>query len=182
MFLCPRRLKVNKREKYNHSRPLHVSTQAAAGTCTHLVSYSVGVLFSLQAQDFLNRPQVQCTTSRAACMRTCFQKCFEFQPSIIAGDSSALFLLRVCFCLLIRGWKRSWTDGLNSTVAKICRDFFWFWSQKSFFWKNWRLSNYIRYGWARTSLAGDAPRHKMNVRVPMDCNCFCEFREGDLTS
>jgi len=124
MFLCPRRLKVNKGEKYNHSRPLHASTQAAAGTCTHLVSYSVGVLLSLQAQDFLNSPQAQCTTSRAACMHTCFQRCFEFQPSIIAADSSALFLLRVFFCLLIRGWKRSWTDGLNSTVAKICRDFF----------------------------------------------------------
>ena len=101
--------------KYNHSRPLHASTQGAAGTCTHLASYGVGVLLSPQAQDFLNRPQAQCTPSRAVCMHTCFQRCFEFQPrtSIIAADSSTPFLLRVCFCLLIRGWKCSWTDGLR---------------------------------------------------------------------
>jgi len=108
MFLCPRRLKVNKEEKYNHSRPLNyqnIKKIIIKFTCTnptHLASYSVGVLLSLQAQDFLTRPQVQCTASRAACMHTCFQRCFEFQPSIIAADSSAPFLLRVCFCLLIR--------------------------------------------------------------------------------
>jgi len=135
MFLCPRRLKVNKGGRYNHSRLLHASMQAAAGTCTHLASYSVGVLLSPQAQDILNRPQAQCTASRAACMHTCFQRCFEFQHSIIAADSSALFLFRVCFCLLIRGWKRSWTDGLNSTVSKICREFFGFAAKNLFFWK-----------------------------------------------
>ena len=133
MFLCPWSLTVNKVEKYNHSRPLHASKQAAAGTCTHLTSYSVGVLFSLQAQDFLNRPQAQCTPSRAVCMQACFQGCFEFQPWIIAADSSAPFFLRVCFCLLIRGWKCSWTDSLNSTVVKICSEFFGF-GAKSRFW------------------------------------------------
>ena len=133
MFLCPRRLKVNKGEKYNHSRPLHASTQAAARTCTHLAGYSVGVLLSPQARDFLNCPQAQCTPSRAACMHTCFQRCCEFQSSIIAADSSAPFLLRVCFCLrlLIRGWKCSWTD--NSTVAEICREFFGFVAKNRFF-------------------------------------------------
>jgi len=96
------------------SRPLHASTQVAAGTCTHLASYSVGVLLSPQVRDFLKRPQAQCTASRAACNDTCVQRFFEFQPSIVAADSSALFLLRVCFCLLIRDWKCSWTDGLIS--------------------------------------------------------------------
>jgi len=38
------------------------------------------------------------------------------------------------------------------------------------------------FGIPASILAGDAPRQKMNVRVPMDCNCFQEFREGDLTS
>ena len=56
----------------------HASTQAAAGMCTHLARYSVGILLSPQAQDFLNRPQAQCAASRAACMHTCFQRCFEF--------------------------------------------------------------------------------------------------------
>ena len=37
---------------------------------------------------------------RMASIHTCFQRCFEFQPSIIAADSSAPFLLRVCSCLL----------------------------------------------------------------------------------
>jgi len=132
MFLCPRRLKVNKGEKYNHSRPLHSSTQAAAGTCTHLASCSVGVLLSSQAQDFLNRLQAKYTVLRAGCVYTCFQRCFEFQPSIIAADSSAPFLIRVCVCLLIRGWKRSWTDGLNSTAAKICRELFGFGAKNGF--------------------------------------------------
>ena len=104
MFLCPRRLKVNKGEKYNHSRPLHASTQATAGTYTHLASNSVGVVLSPQAQDFLNRPQFQCAASRTVCIHTCFQRSLEFQDSIVAADSSAPFLIRVYFCLLIRSF------------------------------------------------------------------------------
>jgi len=82
---------------------VHDWTQAAAGTCTHLASHSVGVLLSPQAQDFLSRPQAQCTDLRAACMHTCFQRCFQFQPSIIEAYSSVPFLLGMCFCLLIQG-------------------------------------------------------------------------------
>ena len=39
MFLCPRRLKVNKGEKYNHPRPLNyhnISTIIIKFTCTNL--------------------------------------------------------------------------------------------------------------------------------------------------
>jgi len=50
-----------------------------------------------------------------------------------AADSSAPFLLSVCLFLLIRGWKCSWTDGLNSTVAKFCRDVFGFGAKNRFF-------------------------------------------------
>ena len=78
--------------KYNHSRPLHASTQAAARTCTHLAGYSVGVLLSPQAQDFLNRPQAQCTPSRAVCMHTCFQRCFEFRANRASSKATKLFL------------------------------------------------------------------------------------------
>jgi len=170
MFLFLWRLKVNKVEKYNHSRPLHASTQGAAGTCTHLASYGVGALLSPQAQDFLNRLQAQCTPSRAVCMHTCFKRCFEFQPSITAADSSALFLLRVNFCLLIRGWKCSCTDGLNSMVAKIWRELFGFGAKIRFFLEK----NPIHFcclgwlvGWLRFGTTFSDVCHPKKTRVPL---------------
>jgi len=51
---------------------VHASTQAAAGTCTHLANYSVRVQLSPQAQECL---QWKCA-SRAACMHTRLQRCF----------------------------------------------------------------------------------------------------------
>jgi len=126
--------------------------------CTHLARYSVGVLLSLQAQDFSNLPQVQCTASRMACTHTCFQRCFEFQPSIITTDSSALsrFLLRVCLCLLFRGvvvnvrGRTVWIPRLQKFAA-----IFLVLQQKYFFsWKKIQTSFYGFLEWTCIYLGG----------------------------
>ena len=61
---------------------------------------------------------------------------------IPALDHSGRFVCSVsppCVLLSLdsrRGWKCSWTDGLNSTVAKNCREFFGFGARtRFFFWK-----------------------------------------------
>jgi len=108
------------------------------------------VLLSPQAQDFLNRPQAQCTASRAACIHMCFQRCFEFQPSIIAADSSAPFLLRLCFCPLIRGevenirGRTVWIPRLQ----KFAANFLVLEPKIVFFWKKIPyVAIFYRLGW-----------------------------------
>jgi len=43
------------------------------------------------------------------------------------------FSLRVCLCLLIRGWKCLWTTLWIPRLQNLPR-IFWFWDQNSFFW------------------------------------------------
>jgi len=68
---------------------------------------------------------------------------------------------------LIRGWKRSWTDGLNSTVAKICREFFGFGAKKKipyvaiFYCLGWLV------GWLRFGTTFSDVCHQKKIRVPL---------------
>jgi len=82
MWHCPRRhkIEINKKEKNNHPRPLN--NQNIKKNIIKLQRWSSAESASSGV------PTVSDTTncaSRAACMHTRLQRCFEFQPSIIAN-------------------------------------------------------------------------------------------------
>ena len=140
MFLCPRRLKVNKGEKYNHSRPLN-----------HQNIKKIN-------QIYMSKPHTPCKLQRWSCAQSASSGLFDPSASSVqchkgslhahvfpnilpipALDHSGRFVCSIsppCVLLSLdsrRGWKCSWTDGLNSTFAKICRDFFGFGAKTRFF-------------------------------------------------
>jgi len=133
MFLCPRRLKVNKGEKYNHSKLLHASTQAAAGTCTHLASYSVEVLLSLQAQDWLfeqSANSVHCLTGNL------HAHVFPTMLRIPALDHSRRFVCSVsppCVLLSLDLSLETFVDGRFEFHSKKLLQFFLVLEPKIFF-------------------------------------------------
>jgi len=88
---------------------VHVSTQAVAGTCTHLASYSVGAQLSPQAHEVSAVSDTAKCASLAACMHKRFQRCFGSQPSIIQHTSGVGFiplLLPPCMCGVSLGSSR----------------------------------------------------------------------------
>ena len=67
--------------------------------------------------------------SRAACVHTCFQRCFEFQPSIIANLCGGFVFSAspsMCALPLDSRLKMFVDDGFESHGGNFCREFFGF--------------------------------------------------------
>jgi len=153
---CPWRLKVNKGEKYNHSRLLnycwiiwYIKKVIIKFTCTNLRNvHTPCKVQRWRSAESASSGFFEPSASSVHCLSDGLHAhVFPKMLRIPALDHNDRFVCSVTVsppCVLMSlvsrcGCKCSWTDGLNSTVAKFCRDFFGFAAKIVFFLK--KISN-----------------------------------------